>query len=68
MTRALIRGNEVITEPFSPWVQNNIAFLIGTEVDADGNPIKGDGWTLVENYVPPEPESEPITEDSGEGV
>ena len=39
--KALIRGKEVITEPFSPWVQNNLAFLTGTEVDADGNPIKG---------------------------
>ena len=66
--RALIRNKEVIIEPFSPWVQDNIAFLTGIEVDEDGKPIKGDGWTLVENYVPPEPESEPITEDSGEGV
>ena len=57
--KALIRGKEVITEPFSPWVQNNIAFLTGTEVDADGNPIKGDGWTLVENYEPPK-EVEPL--------
>lgn len=56
--KALIRKHddgteEVITEPFSPWVQNNLAFLTGTEVDQDGNPIKGDGWTLVENYEPP---------------
>lgn len=51
--KALIRGNEVMTEPFSPWVQNNIAFLTGTEVDADGNPLQGDGWTLVEDYEPP---------------
>lgn len=55
---ALIRKHddgteEVMTEPFSPWVQNNLAFLTGTEVDAEGNPIKGDGWTLVENYTPP---------------
>lgn len=52
--RALIRGNEVITEPFSPWVENNIPFLTGSETDADGNPIPGDGWTLVENYKPEE--------------
>lgn len=61
--KALIRKHEdgteeVMTEPFSPWVQNNLAFLTGTEVDADGNPIKGDGWTLVENYEPPKEEIE----------
>lgn len=61
--KALIRRHddgteEVMTEPFSPWVQNNLAFLTGTEVDADGNPIKGDGWTLVENYEPPKEEIE----------
>lgn len=49
--RALIRGNEVMTEPFSPWVRNNLAFLAGTEVDSEGNPMKGDGWVLVEDYV-----------------
>lgn len=42
-----------MTEPFSPWVQNNLAFLTGTEVDNDGNPLPGDGWTLVEDYVEP---------------
>lgn len=62
--KALIRGNEVMTEPFSPWVQNNIAFLTGTEVDIEGNPLPGDGWTLVENYEPPEPESEFIPEEA----
>lgn len=52
--RALIRGNEVIMEPFSPWVLNNMAFLTGQEKDVDGNPIKGDGWTLVEDYAQPQ--------------
>lgn len=42
-----------MTEPFTPWVQNNIPFLIGTEVDSEGNPLPGDGWTLVEDYVAP---------------
>lgn len=51
--KALIRGKEVMTEPFFPWVQNNLAFLTGTETDADGNPLPGDGWTLVEDYEPP---------------
>ena len=40
-----------MTEPFSPWVESNLAFLTGTEVDSEGNPMKGDGWTLVEDYV-----------------
>lgn len=61
--KALIRTHEdgtteVMTEPFSPWVENNLAFLTGTEVDADGNPLPGDGWTLVENYEPPVVEEE----------
>lgn len=56
--KALIRKHddgteEVMTEPFSPWVQNNIAFLTGQEKDAEGNLLPGDGWTLVENYEPP---------------
>ena len=25
-------------------------FLTGKEKDADGNPLPGDGWTLVEDY------------------
>ena len=61
--KALIRGKEVMTEPFSPWVQNNLAFLTGTEVDANGNPIPGDGWTLVEDYQEPvEQPAEPLPE------
>ena len=51
--RALVRGEEVMTEPFSPWVQNNLAFLTGKEKDFDGNPLPGDGWTLVEDYQEP---------------
>lgn len=56
--KALIRKHEdgteeVMTEPFTPWVQNNIPFLTGQEKDADGNPLQGDGWTLVEDYEPP---------------
>ena len=53
--RALIRTHEdgtqeVMTEPFSAWVENNLAFLTGTEVDSEGNPMRGDGWVLVEDY------------------
>ena len=67
--KALIRRHddgteEVMVEPFSPWVQNNLAFLTGQEKDEEGNPLPGDGWTLVEDYEPPEPESEIIPEEA----
>ena len=65
--RALIRNDEVMTEDtWSEWVRNNIPFLTGTEVDSEGQPLKGDGWTLIENYVDPEtaPESAPETRSS----
>lgn len=59
MGKALIRQHEnglteVILEPFTPWVKSNLDFLTGKEKDPDGNPIPGDGWTLVEDYTPEE--------------
>lgn len=59
MTKALIRKRkdgtqEVMLEPFSAWVQNNIDFLTGNEKDEEGNLIPGDGWALIEDYEPPE--------------
>lgn len=56
--KALTKGSEVILEPFPVWVQNNLPFLTGTEVDSEGNPLPGDGWTLVEDYVPQTPEQD----------
>lgn len=61
--RALIRthtdgSTEVMTEPFSHWVEANLAFLTGAEKDEDGNLLKGDGWTLVEDYVEPTEDSD----------
>lgn len=50
--KALIRGKEVMTEPFSPWVEANLAFLTGKETDQNGQPVKGDGWILVNDYIP----------------
>lgn len=41
--RALIRENELMTEPFSPWVEANIPFLTAH-----------DGWTLIDDYMPKE--------------
>ena len=52
--RALIRGKEVCLEKdWTGWQRANLAFLTGTEVDSEGNPLPGDGWTLVEDYVAP---------------
>ena len=63
--RALIRNNEVMLEPFSPWVEANLRWLCGEEVTEDGEKLPGDGWTLVEDYVPPaEEETEEISEDT----
>ena len=31
----------------------NLLFLTGKEKDVDGNPLPGDGWTLVEDYREP---------------
>ena len=57
--RALVRGNEVMPEDtWSEWVRNNLAFLTGTETDSEGQPMKGDGWTLVEDYEPDESPTE----------
>ena len=52
--RALIRGKEICLEnAWTKWQRMNLLFLTGKEKDADGNPLPGDGWTLVEDY--PEP-------------
>ena len=44
--KALIREDEIITEPFSPWVQEHLEWLTTPRPD-------GDGYELVENYEPP---------------
>lgn len=52
--RALIRGKEAIIEPFSQWVEEHLDWMIGrVKEDADGRPIVGGGYTLIEDYVPP---------------
>ena len=49
--RALIRGTEICLEnAWSKWQKMNMLFLTGKEKDAEGNPLPGDGWTLVEDY------------------
>lgn len=60
--KALIRGDEVITEPFSDWVNANMKWLTGEEIGADGEKLPGDGWTLVNDYVPDKPSMEELLE------
>ena len=48
--RALIRGDEIITEPFSPWVREHLAWLTTARPD-------GDGYQLIEiEALPEEPD------------
>ena len=52
--RALIRGTEICLEnAWTKWHRMNMLFLTGKEKDANGNPLPGDGWTLVEDYQEP---------------
>lgn len=45
--KALIRGDEVIIEPFNKWTLDHLDWLTTARPD-------GDGYELVENYKPPE--------------
>lgn len=57
--RALIRGKEICIETaWSQWQRMNMLFLTGKEKDVDGNPLPGDGWTLVEDYQEPVEDTE----------
>ena len=47
MMKALIRGNEIITEPFSEWIEEHLDWLTTPRPD-------GDDYQLVEDYEPPE--------------
>ena len=59
--RALIRGKEVCLEnAWTKWQRMNILFLTGKEKDVDGNPLPGDGWTLVEDYQEPTEDVETV--------
>ena len=49
--RALIRGDEIITEPFSQWVEEHIEWLTTPRPE-------GDGYKLINDYQPPAEESE----------
>lgn len=43
--KALIRGSEVITEPFDQWSVDHFDWLTTARPD-------GDGYTLIEDYEP----------------
>ena len=45
--RALIRNDEVIIEPWDQWVEDHLDWLTTPRPN-------GDGYTLVEDYQPPE--------------
>lgn len=45
--RALIRGTEIILEPFDDWIVKHLDWLTTARPE-------GDGYQLVENYEPPE--------------
>lgn len=49
--KALIRGEEIIMEPWSQWVEDHLIWLTTERPD-------GDGYKLIENYSPPEIEPE----------
>ena len=45
--KALIRESEVITEPFDKWIEDHLKWLTTARPN-------GDGYKLVEDYIPPE--------------
>ena len=45
--KALVRGNEVIPEPWDQWTQEHLNWLTTARPD-------GDDYQLVEDYQPPE--------------
>ena len=45
--KALIRGHEVIIEPFNKWTEDHLEWLTTARPN-------GDGYQLVEDYIPPE--------------
>lgn len=45
--RALIRDHEIILEPFDKWIEEHLDWLTTARPN-------GDGYKLVEDYIPPE--------------
>lgn len=49
--KALIRGDEIITEPFNQWVEDHVEWLTTPRPE-------GDGYKLINDYEPPADASE----------
>ena len=49
--KALKRDDEIIPEPWDQWTQDHLVWLTTPRPD-------GDGYTLIEDYEPPEESSE----------
>ena len=45
--KALIRGSEIITEPWNKWIEEHLDWLTTPRPD-------GDSYTLIEDYQPPQ--------------
>ena len=45
--KALIRGDEIILSPFDKWIEDHINWLTTPRPN-------GDGYKIVEDYIPPE--------------
>ena len=45
--RALIRDDEIISEPWNKWIEDHLDWLTTVRPD-------GDGYKLMEDYQPPE--------------
>lgn len=50
--KALVRGKEVIPEPWDKWTEDHIDWLTTARPD-------GDGYKIVEDYEPPEISDKP---------
>lgn len=49
--KALIRENEIITEPWNQWTHDHLEWLTTPRPD-------GDGYKILEDYHPPETSEE----------
>lgn len=45
--KALIRESDIICEPFDEWIKEHLDWLTTARPN-------GDGYTLIDNYEPPE--------------
>ena len=53
--KAIIRGDEVIAEPFTKWIEEHLDWLTTARPD-------GDGYELIEDYQPSEISDETLNQ------